>query len=57
MKIDILQMELDQKLPHWLSPAGKGKGSLADIRKRNRDKYLKERQAAREAAAPPQQQD
>ena len=36
MTIDILQHELDNKRPHWLSPAGKGisKGALTDGRRK-----------------------
>lgn len=41
--IDILQHELDNKLPHWLSPAGKGKPSRepdrATIRAKHREAW------------------
>jgi hypothetical protein len=49
MKIDILKMELEQKLPHWLSPRGRFSGRDA-IRKKNREQWLIKQRAEREAA-------
>jgi hypothetical protein len=45
MKIDILKMELDRKLPHWLSPEAR-KSGIQEIRKRNRARWLAERKDA-----------
>jgi hypothetical protein len=39
-KIDILKMELDEKLPHWLSPQARYSHRHDAARKRNREKYL-----------------
>ena len=40
--IDILQMELDQKLPYWLDPSQKNPEKADAIRKKHRDKWLAE---------------
>ena len=38
LKIDILQMELDQKLPYWLDPSQRYPDKAEEIRQRHRDK-------------------
>lgn len=43
-QIDILAMEHEYKLPHWLSFAERYPERAAAIRKKNRDKWLAERQ-------------
>ena len=43
--VDILQMELDGKLPHWLSP--QGRLDRAPIRAKHRARYLRRRRVAR----------
>jgi len=50
-EIDILKMELDGGLPHWLSPEARMHGKLDAkrdaIRKKHRDRYLAERERRR----------
>lgn len=41
-KIDILKTELEQDLPHWLSPQQQHAGKHDEARKRNRQKWLDE---------------
>lgn len=41
-EIDILQMELDKKLPHWLDPYERDPQMVEDIRERNRAKWAAE---------------
>jgi hypothetical protein len=48
MKIDILEMELVQGLPHWLSLKGRLFNKIEDIREKHRARYLAERQRARD---------
>lgn len=48
IKIDLLQMELEQKLPHWLDPQQKNPERFDEIRARNRAKWLAEQKAKRE---------
>lgn len=38
--IDILQMEIDQNLPYWLSAEAKSEGKRDEIRKKFRKKWL-----------------
>lgn len=40
--IDILQMELDEKLPYWLDPREKNPDEAEAIRAKNRAKWLAE---------------
>ena len=40
IEIDILAMELEKKLPHWLDPTQKNPEKFAAIRERNRAKWL-----------------
>jgi len=48
--IDILQMEIDEKLPHWLSWPQKHPEEAAAIRKKHRDRWLAEQKAKRPKA-------
>lgn len=48
LKIDILAMELEQKLPHWLSPSEKNPEAFEAIRRKHRDKWLAEQKKKRE---------
>ena len=41
-EIDILQMELDGKLQHWLDPHQRDPAHIEDIRNRNRAKWVEE---------------
>jgi hypothetical protein len=43
--IDILQMELDQKLPYWLDPSQKNPEKMAAIRDKHRAKWLADQKA------------
>lgn len=43
--IDILTMELDQKLPHWLSPEAQNRERMNEIRARNRAAYWAKKNA------------
>jgi hypothetical protein len=45
--IDILQMELDQKLPYWLDWSQTHPEEVAAIRKKNRDKWLAEQTSSK----------
>jgi hypothetical protein len=45
VKIDLAD---DDGKPHWLSPKGNPRPTLAQIRKKNRDKYLAELKAKHE---------
>ena len=54
--IDILRMELDERLPYWLSPEGKGlkskalpAGRQAEIRAKHRAKWLSKQKFERDA--------
>jgi hypothetical protein len=55
IEVDILQQELDENLPHWLSKAGRGEAGsapvdesvMAPIRERNRAKWLAKQKAAK----------
>jgi len=48
LKIDILQMELDQKLPNWLSPVYKQSEHVKErIRTKHRQRYLAQHAAER----------
>jgi hypothetical protein len=46
MKIDILKMELEKKLPHWLSPQARFSGRDAIVKK-HRDQWLAKQRAER----------
>lgn len=41
-KIDILQMEVNQKLPYWLSPIERFKDRHDAILEKNRQRWLRE---------------
>ena len=45
--IDILQLELDGKLPHWLNPQQKNFEQMEAIRRKHRAKWLAEQEAQR----------
>ena len=47
IEIDILQMELDKKLPHWLDPSQKNPEKFQAIRDRNRARWLAEQEKKR----------
>src|SRR5262245_52311827 len=47
-KIDILAMELEQKLPHWLDWRQRNPEKVREIRERNRAKWLAQRKAKKE---------
>ncbi len=40
MKLDILKMELEKRLPHWLSPAGRNSHKIKAIREKHRARHL-----------------
>jgi HK97 family phage prohead protease len=48
--VDILQMELDQKLPHWLDPSQRYFNKHEAARKKNRERYLAEQKAKRKGS-------
>jgi hypothetical protein len=48
--IDILQLELDGKLPHWLNPQQKNFEQMEAIRRKHRAKWLAEQEAQRKTA-------
>lgn len=54
--INILKMEIEQKLPHWLSPEGKGKKTDAEIRegirRRRREDQRRERRESQKERRP-----
>ena len=50
-EIDILQMELDKKLPHWLDPMQRDPAKAEAIRKKHRDKYLAEQKQKKRSKA------
>jgi hypothetical protein len=45
--IDILQMELEQKLPYWLDWSQTHPKEAEEIRKKNRDKWLAEQTSSK----------
>ncbi len=45
IEVDILQQELDQKLPHWLSPQEKDKDKLRAKMDQKRANWLAEKKA------------
>lgn len=51
MEIDLLKMEIDGNLPHWLSPSQRfpdmKKETLEEMRKRYRDAWLAKRKELR----------
>jgi hypothetical protein len=46
-EIDILAMEMEQKLPYWLSPQQRYAHTHDEARKRNRQRWLDEQKAKR----------
>jgi hypothetical protein len=45
--VDISAIEIENKLPHWLSPQQRYKPQIEAIRKKHRDAYLAKRKAAK----------
>jgi hypothetical protein len=45
--VDILKMELEQKLPYWLSPEGKNSHRADEIRAKHRAAYFAKPKAER----------
>jgi hypothetical protein len=41
--LDVVNIEIEQNLPHWLSPEGKTFSRLQEIRANNRAEYLAKR--------------
>lgn len=53
MKVDILKMEIEQKLPYWLSPEAKFADKREKIRAKHRARHeqaLKQKQKAKRKA-------
>lgn len=48
MKIDLLEMELNSKQPHWLSPYYKYSDKIEAIRAKYRAKWMAERELRRQ---------
>lgn len=45
-EIDVLQMEADNKLPHWLDPRERNKGKFDALRAKHRAKHVARQRAA-----------